>query len=135
MVDEDKAVRIPATMLSRADALVPLLAASSWGEAVKWNTTALVRLAMSRGLASLESEFGSVVRPVEAPRRSARQGSRGFTTKHTLTRERVEALMVEAGSAGDERMVATCRRALDGSGRAWAECVKAIRWAESMSDE
>ena len=136
MGDEDKAVRIPASMLSRVDALVPLVAASSWGEAVKWNTTALVRLAMSRGLASLESEFGAVV-PVatsSAPRK-AKQGSRGATTKHSLTREQVEALMVGAGEAGDERMIATCRRALNGSARAWADCVKAIRAAESMADE
>ena len=81
MVDEkkaapDKAVRVPVDLLERAVRLVPKLQATPWGDALRWNETALVRLALSRGLAVLEDELadedelvrrGALGRPATMP--------------------------------------------------------------------
>ncbi len=48
---DEKAVRIPRELLERAQRLLPKLQATAWGDALRWNDTALVRLALSRGLA------------------------------------------------------------------------------------
>lgn len=53
----EKAVRVPVELLERAVRLVPKLQATPWGDALRWNETALVRLALSRGLAVLEDEL------------------------------------------------------------------------------
>lgn len=45
----------------------------------------------------------------------------------------IEQLMIGAGIAGDERMVAICRRALAGSQRALAICRRVIREAAAQS--
>ncbi len=54
---DEKAVRIPTDLLERAQRLLPKLQATAWGDALRWNDTALVRLALSRGLAVLEAEL------------------------------------------------------------------------------
>ncbi len=54
---DEKAVRIPRELLERAQRLLPKLQATAWGDALRWNDTALVRLALSRGLAVLEDEL------------------------------------------------------------------------------
>lgn len=54
---DEKAVRIPKELLERAQRLLPKLQATAWGDALRWNDTALVRLALSRGLAVLEDEL------------------------------------------------------------------------------
>lgn len=56
---DEKAVRIPKELLARAQRLLPKLQATAWGDALRWNDTALVRLALSRGLAVLEDELGT----------------------------------------------------------------------------
>lgn len=72
MADEDEkrdqAVRLPAAMIERADALIPRVQATPWGDAMKWTTTAVVRLALSRGLAALEAELADVT-PTKRARR------------------------------------------------------------------
>ena len=45
----------------------------------------------------------------------------------------IEQLMIGAGMAGDERMVAICRRALAGSQRALAICRRVIRQAAAQA--
>lgn len=55
-----------------------------------------------------------------------------MTTKNTITTAQIDALCTAAAMAGDTKMVAICRRAIDGSQRAIAACVKAIRAAEAM---
>ena len=45
----------------------------------------------------------------------------------------IEQLMIGAGMAGDERMVAICRRALAGSKRALTICRRVIREARAQS--
>ena len=56
----EKAVRIPVELLERAARLLPKLQATAWGDALRWNDTALVRLALSRGLAALEEELSAL---------------------------------------------------------------------------
>jgi hypothetical protein len=56
---EEKAVRVPRELLERARRLLPKLQATAWGDALRWNETALVRLALSRGLAALEEELAA----------------------------------------------------------------------------
>jgi len=72
MADEDEkrdqAVRLPAAMIERADALIPRVQATPWGDAMKWTTAAVVRLALSRGLAALEEELAEVT-PTKRARR------------------------------------------------------------------
>jgi len=70
----EKAVRVPMTLIERATALVPLLQATAWGDAVKWNETALVRLALSRGLDVLEEELAA--RPVSNSKLAAAKSKR-----------------------------------------------------------
>jgi len=55
---EEKAVRVPVALIDRAAKLVPRLQATAWGDALRWNETALVRLALSRGIEVLELELG-----------------------------------------------------------------------------
>ena len=55
----EKAVRVPVELLDRALKLLPKLQATPWGDAVRWNETALVRLALARGLAVLEGELAT----------------------------------------------------------------------------
>lgn len=62
----EKAVRIPTDLLERAVRLLPAVQATAWGDALRWNETALVRLALSRGLAALEEELAS-----ESPKQTA----------------------------------------------------------------
>ena len=64
----EKAVRIPVELLERAARLVPKLQATAWGDALRWNDTALVRLALSRGLTALEEELAGD----PAPKRKAK---------------------------------------------------------------
>ena len=61
----EKAVRIPAELLERAARLVPKLQATAWGDALRWNDTALVRLALSRGLTALEEELAGDPAPTK----------------------------------------------------------------------
>lgn len=56
-----------------------------------------------------------------------------MTTTKTITNAQLVTLCTEADMAGDTKMVAICRRAIDGSARALAACVKAIRAAEAMA--
>jgi hypothetical protein len=56
-----------------------------------------------------------------------------MTTTKNITTAQLITLCTEAAMAGDTKMVAICRRAIDGSQRAIAACVKAIRAAEAMS--
>ena len=66
MIDEkERAVRLPMTMIDRADAIIPRLGQTAWGDALRWNTTAVVRLALSRGLAQLEAELAELPAPAE----------------------------------------------------------------------
>jgi len=51
-----------------------LLQATAWGDAVKWNETALVRLALSRGLDVLEEELAA--RPVSNSKLAAAKSKR-----------------------------------------------------------
>ena len=50
-----KAVRLPQALTSRATALAERLKASPFGEAVRWNETSILRLAVSEGLKVLEA--------------------------------------------------------------------------------
>lgn len=50
-----------------------------------------------------------------------------------ITTAQVEALEQEAAQAGDDAQVAICRRALDGSQRAWRECQRVIRAAQAQA--
>ena len=72
----EKAVRIPVELLERAAKLLPKLQATAWGDALRWNDTALVRLALSRGLAALEEELSALERKLAdaapAPKRKAK---------------------------------------------------------------
>lgn len=43
--------------------------------------------------------------------------------------DRIAALMIEAGMAGDREMVETCKRALDRDLDAFETCVEVIEWA------
>jgi hypothetical protein len=45
--------------------------------------------------------------------------------------ERIEALKIEAGGAGDKEMIAICRRALAGSARARIVCLRVLAEAEA----
>lgn len=56
----ERAVRLPNELLERAAALIPKLQATPWGDALRWNETAVTRLALSRGLAVLEEELAEV---------------------------------------------------------------------------
>lgn len=56
----ERAVRLPHELLERAAALIPKLQATPWGDALRWNETAVTRLALSRGLAVLEEELAEV---------------------------------------------------------------------------
>jgi hypothetical protein len=51
-----------------------------------------------------------------------------------ITTEQVRALMAEAAQAGDDAQVAICRRALDGSKRALAECRRVAASAQAQDD-
>jgi len=53
-------VRLPNELLERAQALIRKLQATPWGDALRWNETAVTRLALSRGLAVLEEELAEV---------------------------------------------------------------------------
>ena len=53
--------------------------------------------------------------------------TRTLTTSATFTLADVHQLRSEAGAAGDEAMVKVCDRAIGGSKRARAECLKVIR--------
>lgn len=71
----EKAVRIPVELLERAAKLLPKLQATAWGDALRWNDTALVRLALSRGLAALEEELSALEQRLAgdpAPKRKAK---------------------------------------------------------------
>lgn len=50
-----KAVRLPQALTARASALAERLRASPFGEAVRWNETSILRLAVSEGLKVLEA--------------------------------------------------------------------------------
>lgn len=73
---DEKAVRIPVELLERAAKLLPKLQATAWGDALRWNDTALVRLALSRGLAALEEELSALEHKLAdaapAPKRKAK---------------------------------------------------------------
>jgi hypothetical protein len=49
-----------------------------------------------------------------------------------LELERIEALQIEAGEAGDEKLVATCRRALNGEKQAMETCDRILRDAAAQ---
>jgi len=50
----------------------------------------------------------------------------------TITTSQIEALQVEAGAHGDEKMAATCSRALAGSKRALATVRRVLREAQAQ---
>lgn len=52
-----------------------------------------------------------------------------------ITTAQIETLRTEAGEVGDDRMVATCDRALDGDEKARAACARVIRDAAAQADE
>lgn len=51
-----------------------------------------------------------------------------------MSEKQIEALRAEAGTAGDQKMVAVCTRALNGSKRALAIVARALRAAAAMED-
>jgi hypothetical protein len=53
-------------------------------------------------------------------------------TTDTISDEQIETLATEAGQAGDEQMLHTCGRALQGSRNDRLECAKAINSARAM---
>ena len=55
----DEPLFVPQELLARASRLLPKLQETPWGDAVRWNDTALVRLALSRGLDVLEDELAT----------------------------------------------------------------------------
>jgi hypothetical protein len=61
--ERDRAIRLPVAMLDRGTALIPRLAKTQWGDAVKWTTTAVARVALSRGLVALEAELAELENP------------------------------------------------------------------------
>ena len=50
-------VRIPDAILERGNALIPALTRAPLAMGLRWNETAVARLAMSRGLDVLEAEL------------------------------------------------------------------------------
>lgn len=51
-----------------------------------------------------------------------------------ITDEQIEALRLEAVTAGDDEQEALCRRALGGDVAARQACLEAIQAAEAMAD-
>ena len=51
------------------------------------------------------------------------------------TRDQIEAMRTEAGTAGDYAMVETCDRAIDGDAAAMATIRRAMSDAAAMDDE
>ena len=52
-----------------------------------------------------------------------------------ITDSQIEALEIEAGSAGDDEQVTICRAALDGDAGARAECERVILEARARAGE
>jgi len=50
-------VRLPEELLGKAEALIPMLQATPWGAALRWSETAVLRLALARGLAQLAEDL------------------------------------------------------------------------------
>ena len=82
----EKAIRVPMTLLDRANALVPHLQATAWGDAVKWSEASLVRLALSRGLDALEKELSSPVLKGRRPTHKSSPRAKAPTSKSRSTR-------------------------------------------------
>lgn len=51
-----------------------------------------------------------------------------------LSNDTIHALAVEARNAGDDTMVSTCHRAMDGDADALEECARVIQSALDMDD-
>ncbi len=62
----ERAVRLPEELLGRAAGLIPKLEVTPWGDAVRWTETAVIRLAVSRGLARLEDELAELAKSQKA---------------------------------------------------------------------
>lgn len=58
----ERMVRLPESLLERADAMIRMLEDTPWGSAIRWNETAVVRLALARGLDLLEADFHPGIR-------------------------------------------------------------------------
>jgi hypothetical protein len=65
--DEQIVLRLPAALLKRVDALAPRIAAAPAMMAFRVTRSAVLRLALERGLAELETEHGA-----SAPKRPVR---------------------------------------------------------------
>lgn len=57
----ERAVRMPDYLLQRGAALIPALQRTRVGMGLRWNETAVARLAMARGLDVLEAELADHV--------------------------------------------------------------------------
>jgi hypothetical protein len=61
----------------------------------------------------------------------ARQAVETWAEAETLTAEQIESLRIDAGTHGDTRLVATCRRAADGDQAARATVARVLRAARA----
>jgi hypothetical protein len=69
----ERSVRLPDALLLRGVALIPALQQTSVGMGLRWNETAVARLALARGLEVLEAELAPVAAaPVAQRKRSAK---------------------------------------------------------------
>jgi hypothetical protein len=67
----ERSVRLPDALLLRGVALIPALQQTSVGMGLRWNETAVARLALARGLEVLEAELVAAA-PVAQRKRSAK---------------------------------------------------------------
>jgi len=73
----ERSVRLPDYLLQRGAALIPALQQTCVGLGLRWNETAVARLAMARGLDVLEAElaaFSAAPTPAVRAKRTKREG-------------------------------------------------------------